>query len=121
MRISNPVARFGENIACKYLLNKGYKIIDRNFRKGYGEIDIVATKENILIFIEVKTRATSLFGGAMEAISNSKLHKLIRTAEYYKVLNPKLPDSLRIDAILIDLDEENAVKKLEHLENITGF
>lgn len=58
MLISNPTAKLGE-----YLENKGYKIIERNFRKGYGEIDIIATHKNILVFVEVKTRTTFLFGG----------------------------------------------------------
>jgi putative endonuclease len=120
MIISNPTARFGEKIASQYLTKKGYKIIDRNFRKGYGEIDIVAIFQGTLVFVEVKTRTTSLFGGAIEAISHGKLKKLIRTCEYYKLLHPKLPQSLRIDAILIDL-ENNVVKNIEHVENISEF
>jgi putative endonuclease len=118
MYIPSPVARLGEDIATKFLAKKGYKIIDRNFRKGYGEIDIIATFQNILVFIEVKTRTTSLYGGAIEAISYSKLHKLIRTCEYYKMLHSKLPQALRIDAILIDL-ENNEPKNIQHIENIS--
>jgi putative endonuclease len=120
MIISNPIARFGEDIATDYLKKIGYQIIERNFRKGYGEIDIVSIHGNILVFIEVKTRSTGLYGGAIEAISYGKLQKLIRTCEYYKMLHPKLPDAMRIDAILIDLAGEE-VKKLEHIENISGF
>jgi putative endonuclease len=120
MIISNPVARFGEDIATNYLKKKGYKIIERNFRKGYGEIDIVSVHNNILILVEVKTRATRLYGGAIEAISYSKLQKLTRTCEYYKMLHPKLPDELRIDAVLIDL-ENGEVKNIQHIENISGF
>jgi putative endonuclease len=120
MIISNPVARFGEDAAVNYLKKKGYQIIERNFRKGYGEIDIVSVHNNILVFVEVKARTTTLYGGAIEAISYSKLQKLIRTCEYYKMLHPKLPESLRIDAILIDL-ENGEVKKIEHIENISGF
>jgi putative endonuclease len=120
MIISNPVARIGEDIATNFLKKKGYQIIERNFRKGYGEIDIVATHQNTLVFVEVKTRTTGLYGGAIEAISYSKLQKLIRTCEYYKMLHPKLPQSLRIDAILIDLENEE-VKNIQHIENISGF
>jgi putative endonuclease len=120
MIISNPVARFGEEIATNYLKKKGYRIIERNFRKGYGEIDIISIHNNVLVFVEVKTRTTGLYGGAIEAISFGKLRKLIRTCEYYKMLHPKLPESMRIDAILIDLIDEE-VKKIEHIENISGF
>ena len=56
MKISNPTAVIGEDIAVNYLKKKGYKIIERNFRKGYGEIDIIALKKNVLVFVEVKTR-----------------------------------------------------------------
>lgn len=120
MYISNPVARLGEEIACKYLKEKGYKIIDRNFGKGYGEIDIVAINNNVLVFVEVKTRTNNLYGGAIEAISYQKLQKLIRTCEFYKLTHPKLPEAMRIDAVLIDL-ENNTPKNIEHIENISGF
>ena len=120
MYIPSPTARLGEEIATEFLIKKGYKIIDRNFRKGYGEIDIVTTHNHVLIFVEVKTRTTNLYGGAIEAISYSKLRKLTRTCEYYKILHPKLPEALRIDAILIDL-ENNKPKNIQHIENISGF
>ncbi len=120
MRISNPTAKLGEEIAVNYLKNKGYKIIERNFRKGYGEIDIVSIHQNILVFVEVKTRTTALFGGALEAISYHKIKSLVKTAQFYKLLHPSLPDALRIDAILIDLDGDYT-KNIEHIENISGF
>ena len=120
MLISNPTAKLGEEIATNYLKNKGYKIIERNFRKGYGEIDIIATFQNTLVFIEVKTRTTALFGGALESIGYHKLKSLIKTAQFYKMLHPKLPEAMRIDAILIDLNSNNEMANLEHVENITA-
>jgi putative endonuclease len=119
MFVSNPTGKKGEDLASKYLENKGYKIIERNFRKGYGEIDIIATHRNTLIFVEVKTRSTSLFGGAIEAITYQKLQKLIKTCEFYKMTHYNLPDTMRIDAILIDLIK-NAIKSIQHVENISG-
>ena len=121
MLISNPTAKFGEEIASNYLIKKGYKIIERNFRKGYGEIDIISTYQNILVFVEVKTRTTDLFGGAKESISRSKIHTLVNTAQFYKKLHPNLPESLRIDAILINLSPGNNTENIEHIENISGF
>lgn len=118
MLVSNPTARLGEEIAAKYLNDKGYKIIEKNFRKGYGEIDIIATFNNILVFVEVKTRTSNLFGGALEAISYSKMKTLIKTVQFYKTTHKNLPDTLRIDAILIDL-ENDKVKNLEHVESIS--
>lgn len=120
MIISNPSARFGEKLASEYLVKKGYKIIEKNFRKGYGEIDIVAIYKNVLVFVEVKTRTSNLYGGALEAIAYHKLKSLVKTAQFYKMTHPKLPESMRIDAILIDLGVNN-VQKIEHIENISGF
>ena len=119
MRIANPTAQKGEEIACKYLRKKGYEIIDRNFRKGYGEIDIISIKDGVLVFTEVKTRTSNKFGTPFEQIAFYKLKSLIKTAQFYKVLNPKLPDSLRIDAIAVMLDDLGNPTNIEHIENIT--
>ncbi|OGH47744.1 MAG: hypothetical protein A3A51_04900 [Candidatus Levybacteria bacterium RIFCSPLOWO2_01_FULL_39_10] len=119
MKISNPTARMGEDLAANFLKKKGYKIIDRNFRLGYGEIDIIAVKKNTLVFVEVKTRRGSLYGTPFEQISSNKLRTIVRTAQFYKLNNPKLPGSLRIDAIGVILDENMNLKDLQHIENIT--
>lgn len=121
MKISNPIAIRGEDLAAKFLKEKGYKIIDRNFRKGYGEIDIIAVKDKILVFVEVKTRTGNLYGSPFEQISYFKLKSLIKTAQFYKLINPKLPESLRIDAISVLLDYSNNPVNIEHIENISGF
>lgn len=121
MRVANPKAKFGEDIASKFLQKKGYKIIDRNFRRGYGEIDIVAVSDDTLVFIEVKTRISGEFGTPLEAITSWKLKALIRTAQFYKLTHQKLPDSLRIDAVSVMLSDSTTVETIEHVENISGF
>ncbi|MBI4097682.1 MAG: YraN family protein [Candidatus Levybacteria bacterium] len=120
MRISNPIAIKGEELAADYLKKKGYKIIDRNFRKGYGEIDIIATYDNTLVFVEVKTKTSRLYGDPLEEITYFKLKSLLKTAQFYKLLNPKLPESLRIDAISVMLDYSGNTSSIEHIENITS-
>ena len=119
MRISNPTAKKGENLAAEYLNKSGYKIIDRNFRKGYGEIDIVCIKDDILVFVEVKTRTTKIFGGVKESITGFKIRKLIQTAQFYKSTHSNLPEALRIDAVLIDLNGADKLTNMEHIENIS--
>ena len=125
MRIVNPTARLGEDIATRYLTKKGYRIVERNFRKGYGEIDIIAidssNKPNVLVFVEVKTRTNSQFGTPFEAITSWKLRTLVKTSQYYKLINSKLPDSMRIDAISVKLSSNEEVENIEHIENISGF
>ena len=124
MRIANPLARFGEDQAYSYLQKHGYEVIERNFRKSYGEIDIVAIDsslpEKVLAFIEVKTRTSNTFGSPLEAIGYFKLRSLIKTAQYYKMTHRNLPESLRIDAVAVILNGK-AVENIELLKNISGF
>jgi putative endonuclease len=121
MKIANPIAVIGEDLACEFLKKKGYKIIERNFRKGYGEIDIICIKNKTLVFVEVKTRTSKSFGTPIEAISYFKLKSLIKTAEFYSYLHPELPHALRIDAISVMLDEFGNASSIEHTQNISGF
>ncbi len=120
MKIVNPIAIKGEELATQYLKQKNFTIIERNFRKGYGEIDIVATHKNVLIFIEVKTRTSRIYGSPFEAITSWKVKTLIKTAQYYKLLHPALPDAMRIDAVSVSLSQ-NEGEVIEHIENISGF
>ncbi|MCL5432893.1 MAG: YraN family protein [Patescibacteria group bacterium] len=115
------VGKIGEDLACKHLTKNGYKIIERNFKKGYGELDIIAVDKNELVFIEVKARKSMNFGGPFEAITPYKLRTLIKTAEYYKWTHKNLPDQMRMDAIGITLDVVGSITELEHIKNISGF
>lgn len=119
MKITNPIGRRGEDIATEFLLQKGYIILEKNFRKRYGEIDIIAEKDNVLIFIEVKTRTSSQFGTPVESISFWKLQSLMKTAQLYKKLHPHLPEALQIDAVAIIISKTGELENLDHIENIT--
>lgn len=109
----------GEEIAAEYLKAHGFDIIERNFRIRGGEIDIIAIKDNTLIFIEVKTRTSSQFGTGFEAITPWKLKALIKSAQFYKHSHSNLPEAMRIDAVAVMLDLENNLKSIEHMENIS--
>ena len=124
MKIVNPLAKEGEEIAVKYLQKLGFKIIDRNFRARNTEIDIVAVQhstsgEATLVFIEVKTRTTKLFGTPLEQIAYWKLKSLVKAAEFYKLTHKNLPDLMRIDAISVQYTFKGLM--VEHLQNISGF
>lgn len=126
MRITNPTAKLGEDKACEYLKKLGFKIIERNFRKRYGELDIVAVDPSagsgreVLCFVEVKTRTSNQFGSPLEAINYWKLKSLIKTAQYYKMTHKNLPESLRVDAVSVKLFGKE-VESVELTKNITGF
>ena len=109
----------GEDLACAYLQKNGYRILERNFQKHYGELDIVCLDGNTLVFVEVKTRVGSAFGKPEEAITPWKLREVVKTAQFYKMLHPKLPDSLRVDVIWIEFDFNYTLKYFNHLKNVT--
>jgi len=101
------VGKKGEEIAAKYLKKHGYEVLERNFRsKRWGEIDIAATKDDVLVFVEVKARVGSKYGEPQEAVTPFKLSALQRTGQYYKMEHPDLPEALRIDVVAIMLDKD---------------
>lgn len=121
MKVVNPIGKKGETVAAHFLEDKGYRIIELNFRRNYTELDIIATKDNTTVFVEVKARTSGAFGTPFEAITRSKINNLVKTAQYYMTTHPQLPRAMRIDAIGITLSEDGEVESIEHVENITGF
>jgi len=109
----------GEELATGFLQKKGYRILERNFKARYGELDIIALLGTVLVFIEVKARMGSSFGKPEEAVTPWKLREVTKTAQFYKSLHPELPDSLRIDVIGIELDGDYAPKYFNHIQNVT--
>lgn len=106
----------GERVAQNYLLQNGYRIIHVNWRVRTGEIDIVAEKEDVIVFVEVRTRKRqSAFGSAQESIDFRKQEKIRRTAEKFLFLNGRLDASARFDVIAIEYDESGG-HHLEHIE-----
>ncbi len=75
--------QWGEEITCNYLIQKGYKIVSRNYRCRFGEIDIIAEKEGEITFVEVKSRKTLMFGTPAMAVTKSKQTKIHSTAFQY--------------------------------------
>ncbi len=93
--------RLGEEKAIEFLKKNGYKILERNYKTKIGEIDIIATKNKKIIFIEVKTRSSVNFGRPEEAVGKKKLKKIENVAQIYlqsKKIN--LPYSFEILSIL---------------------
>ena len=91
----------GENIATSFLQNKGYKILQRNFKCYYGEIDIIAKDKEEYVFIEVKTRSSSIYGKPKEAVDKAKKRHIYKSAEYYSYFNHIENKPIRIDVIEI--------------------
>lgn len=107
----------GEEIAARFLQKQGYRILERNFKKRYGEIDIVAQDQDTLVFVEVKTRFSHEFGPPEESVTPWKLRQIAKTGQFYKILHPELPDLLRIDVVAVELTADSQLKDIRLIQN----
>ena len=107
----------GEDLADKYLQMNGYKIIERNFRTRFGEIDIVCSDGQTLVFVEVKTKIGHDFGEPEEMVNKSKLTQVKRMGEVY-LLDHKLDVACRVDVVAIVLKDDGMVEKMEHYQAV---
>ncbi len=116
----SKVGAVGEQIAVSYLLTKHFRVLERNFKARYGEIDIVALDGPTLVFVEVKTRSTTAFGSPESSVTGRKLAEVIQTGEYYLLLHPNQTRDMRIDVVAIMLDPVSlTLVSLRHLRSVT--
>jgi len=85
----NNTGSRGEAMAAKHLITLGFTLLHQNWRHAHLEVDIIASKENILHFIEVKTRRTQKFGLPEDAVSKKKIRNLINASEEYLYQHPQ--------------------------------
>jgi putative endonuclease len=109
---------WGEQTAAKYLIKKGYIILERNFRYRLGEIDIVALDGRTLVFIEVKTRQSQSYGLPCEAVNAQKLRHLKRMSSYYITIHHAEHRDARLD--VVEILTERGKTYIHHIENILG-
>lgn len=103
----------GETIAAEYLKGIGYEIIDRNYRTGLGEIDIIAAGEGYLIFVEVKTRLNENHGYGADAVNFRKRRKINEVASQYIKKFRLYNQAVRFDIIEVYTED----KRVEHIKN----
>ena len=111
------LGRWGESIASEYLLEKGYTIIERNHRTEYGEIDLIAEYDGVIIFVEVKTRTGKKFGNPEEAITRQKTVHMIDSAQAFLQDRPQFTQEWRIDVIAIYKNKSSDSPVISHFEN----
>lgn len=104
----------GEEIAVKYLVKNGYKIINRNYRSVFGEIDIIASRDQYIIFVEVKARSHKSWNKPAEVVSKSKQIKIIKTAMMYLSEN-QLDVNSRFD--VIEIFNINGISAINHIKS----
>ncbi|MDD5645401.1 MAG: YraN family protein [bacterium] len=113
----SELARAGEDCAVKHLIDKGYSIIERNFRTGFGEIDIIAEKAGDIVFAEVKSRTEGTGFTPAEAVNFKKRRQLVRLSDYYIARRGRKYNNFRIDLIGV-VFKTDRISDIEHWENI---
>jgi putative endonuclease len=104
----------GEDLAEEYLLKKGFKILERNFRFKRSEIDLIGEKDGCIVFFEVKTRKNGIYGNPEEAVNAKKLNKIKEAAEEY-LYQLDWQGNVRFDILSILLGKSNSI---EHLRDV---
>jgi putative endonuclease len=108
----------GERLAVAHLEAKGYRVLARNRRlPPWGEIDIVAERDGLLVFVEVRTRRGGTFGDALASLTAAKRGRMVRAALRYAALHGDDAPPGRIDVIGISLDGQGRLLAVEHIEN----
>jgi putative endonuclease len=114
-RVTRVFGQTGEAAAERYLRRKGYRILERNARSRYGELDLIAQLDNVVVFIEVKAWRTSAFGGAPYAVDARKQARLIKLAAGYLSRHGLTDQPCRFDVVLC-MGEPDAAT-IEHIES----
>lgn len=110
---NKKLGKEGEKKARSYLKRRGWKILEKNYKTPFGEIDIIAEKGEVVAFIEVKTRLSDIYGAPSEAVSNERKLRYIRGANYY-FMNKIIDCTVRFDIIEVFKSE------LNHIDNAFG-
>ena len=118
MILKRTIGDVGEDAACKFLKKNKYKILERNFRKTYGEIDIIAEKGGTVSFVEVKTRKSDEYGAPSEFVNFKKQERIKKTAYAY-ICEKGLDCGFSFD--IIEVYAENCkAKSINHIINAFG-
>lgn len=117
MYFRKEIGKWGENLACKYLEENNYKMIEKNFLCQQGEIDMIAKDmiKNELVFIEVKTRSNFKYGNPADAVNKQKQKHMIQAIKYYIYKNHIQNIPIRIDVIEVYIMENY---KINHIKQI---
>ncbi len=105
-KTTTVIGRQGEDIAADWLAAHDYTIVERNYRKRFGEVDIIARLDEWLVFIEVKTRSSSRFGSPLDSVTEKKQHQLSRIANDYLTSNSLLDVPCRFDVVSVLLHRD---------------
>lgn len=114
---NKDIGNYGEDLACNYLINNKYSIIYRNFHCKSGEIDIIAMKDNTLIFIEVKSRYNKNYGLALLSVNYKKQMKIRNVAKYFIHINNMYKYNVRFDVCEIYFNYYDDTYSINYINN----
>ncbi|MCP5047799.1 MAG: YraN family protein [bacterium] len=109
------VGSAGERAAARFLQKKGYKILEQNYRVSGSEVDVIASKDDDLCFIEVKTRGSDDYGLPEEFVDDRKRRKIIRAAKIYSASEKYVDYYIRFDIISILYKQDDII--INHIEH----
>lgn len=115
------LGRRGEEMAARRLEAEGYRVLARNYRCPFGEVDLVAEEGDCLVFVEVRTRRGDQWGTPEESVTKAKQAKLLRVAESYLDEHAAWDVDWRIDVVAIDVDERGGVRRLDVVRNAVSL
>lgn len=110
----NDLGKWGEGVAADYLEQQGYSILERGWRSGHKDIDLIAFKQGILAFVEVKTRKNNAYIQPQQAVDRHKI-KLLMTAANRYICNNNIDAEIRFDIVAIT-GSDYSNYKIEHIE-----
>jgi putative endonuclease len=111
---SGPLGPRGERLAADYLSTMGFEIAERNYRVRRGEADLIATWGNLVVVVEVKTRASHRFGAPSQAVTSAKSERVYRAGCAYCRSRGISLSRLRCDVVTVDFDEGGGEPRLRH-------
>ena len=110
------LGKWGESVAAVHLEAKGFRIVGRNWRSAFGEIDIIAQDGGEFVFVEVKTRRGNQMGTPEEGLTKEKAEKLRQVAQLY-LAEKDLDKDWRIDLVAIEIDNRGKLVRCDHIQN----
>lgn len=120
MATHNELGAWGEELAAAFLRQKGYVIVERNWKMGHRDIDIIAKDDDMMVFVEVKTRRNRVFGEPEDAVDYRKLGNLQKAVNYY-VKSRRINSNIRLDLVTVVGTPDGKAPEISHIEDIPMF
>ena len=117
---TRATGQLGEKLAQDFLKGCGYQIVETNYRSRDGEVDIIVSKDGVLVFVEVRAKSSRNFGTPEESVTQRKKQKLVLVAQDYVQTHGMQESPWRIDFVAVELDNNRKAVRIEQFENAVG-